>query len=276
MDLRTLKEKPPWDWPEGTDKRLLEILTDDRADGSDRLLAAEFAGDFTMVNDELVSALLSILQNNVEPEKLRALAVISLGPAIEHADTNGFEDPDDILITEQTFLKIQRLLPKLYTNTYIPKELRRRILEASVRAPQDWHWDAIRSAYSCDDKAWNLTAVFAMRWIRGFDDQILEALESNDENVHYQAVCAAGGWEIDAAWSHVSGLLNPEGTEKELLLAAIDAAAAIRPQEAGMILVDLTHSEDEDIVEAAHEAMAMAEGLLEEELDEYEDEAASW
>ena len=37
--------------------------------------------------------------------------------------------------------------------------------------------------------------------------------------------------------------------------------AKIRPQEAGVILVDLTLSEDEEIVEAVHDAMTMAETL---------------
>jgi len=76
----------------------------------------------------------------------------------------------------------------------VPKNVRRRILEASLRAPQDWHQDAIRAAYSSDDEDWNLTAVFSMRWVRGFDDQILEALDSDNQHVHYQAVLAAGNW----------------------------------------------------------------------------------
>jgi hypothetical protein len=53
------------------------------------------------------------------------------------------------------------------------------VLEASVRAPQDWHLDAIREAYSSTDEAWSLTAVFCMRFVRGFNEQILEALESS-------------------------------------------------------------------------------------------------
>jgi hypothetical protein len=43
--------------------------------------------------------------------------------------------------------------------------------------------------------------------------------------------------------------------------------ASIRPQEAGVILVDLNNSDDEDIVEAAHEAIAMAEGQSSDEFD---------
>ena len=40
-----------------------------------------------------------------------------------------------------------------------------------------------------------------------------------------------------------------------------------------MILVDLTDSDDEDIVEAAYEAMAMAEGPSGDEFDEDDDDA---
>ena len=104
-----------------------------------------------------------------------------------------------------------------------------------------------------------------MRWVRWFDDQILEALGSENQDIHYQAACAAGNWEVDAAWSHVTRLVSAKETDKPLLLAAIDAVASIRPQEAGVILVDLTDSDDEDIVEVADEAMAMAEGTSDDE-----------
>ena len=78
MDLKTLYDTPPWEWPEGTDKLLLQILRDDRTDQSECLLAAELAGDFTVVNDELVAVLLLILSNDHAPENLRGQAAISL------------------------------------------------------------------------------------------------------------------------------------------------------------------------------------------------------
>lgn len=270
MDLKIVKETPSLDRPEGTSKIFLDILRDNQAEETDRLRAADLAGDITVINDELVDILLSILQNGNESEKLRAKAVISLGPVLERADTDGFEDPDDVPITEGTFRRIQKSLRKLYLDAEVTKEVRRRILEASVCAIQDWHQDAIRAAYSSDDEDWKLTAVFSMCWVRGFDTQILEALGSDNEEIHYQAVCAAGNWEIDAAWSHVSGLVSSKETDKPLLLAAIDAVASIRPQEAEVVLVDLTDSDDEDIVEAAHEAMVIAEVFLDEAFDEEE------
>jgi hypothetical protein len=189
----------------------------------------------------------------LKPEQLRAKAAISLGPVLEQADMDGFEDPDDVPITERTFRNIQDSLEKIYLDNSTPKEVRRRILEASVRAPETWHQDAIRHAYSSGDKEWMLTAVFSMRWVRGFDDQILLALKSGNPELQFQAVNAAGNWELDAAWSHIVELLNDAHSPKPLLLAAIGAVGSIRPAEAREILVDLADSDDEEIAEAIDE-----------------------
>jgi hypothetical protein len=137
-----------------------------------------------------------------------------------------------------------------------------------VRAPEDWHQNAIRAAYTSGDQEWMLTAVFSMGWVRGFDDQIMEALKSGDAEIHYEAVAAAGNWGLAAAWSHVAALVRDASTPKPLLLAAIGAVASIRPAEARRILADLADSDDEDIAEAADEAIGMAETVSEEEDDE--------
>ncbi len=99
---------------------LLAVLADDRADTSDRILAAELAGDFTVINDNLVDALLSVLQRGEQSDELRGKAAISLGPVLEHADTDGFDYPDDVPITEATFDRIQNSLRKLYFDADVP------------------------------------------------------------------------------------------------------------------------------------------------------------
>jgi hypothetical protein len=274
MQLKALLDTPPWDWPSDTGKTFLEILTDRRAKASDRLIAADLAGDLVVMNEDLADALMAVISSGDEPERLRAKAAISLGPVLELGNTQGFEDLDDVPISQTAFHKIQDMLHKLYLDDNIPKTVRRRILEASVRAPEDWHQDAIRSAYSSGDRDWMLTAVFSMRWVRGFDTQILESLESADPEIHYEAVIASGELGVDAAWSHNVALVQNAATPKHLLLAAIGAVGSIRPKDAAEILVDLTLSDDEDIAEAADEAMAMAEGASEWE-DEDED-ASGW
>jgi hypothetical protein len=95
-----------------------------------------------------------------------------------------------------------------------------------------------------------------MRFIHGFENQILEALDSDDPEFHYHAVCAAGNWEVDAAWSRIADLVTSDNTDKRLRLAAIEAVATIRPQDAAEIFGDLADQGDEDIVEAVFEALA--------------------
>ena len=274
VDLKTLSDTPPWDWPSDAAEMFQKILNDSRAQESDRLMAAELAGDSTVINDDLADVLMAIVRDAEESEKLRAGAAISLGAVLEQADMDGFEDPDDVPISERTFHNIQDTLHRHYLDKSNPKEVRRRILEASVRAPQDWHQNAIMAAYASGDKDWMLTAVFSMRWVRGFDSQILEALKSAEPEIHYEAVIAAGNWELDAAWPHIIALLNDAGTPKPLLLVAIGAASSIRPLEAGEILIDLAASDDEEIAEAADEAIAMSEPMSDEEDDE--DDASEW
>jgi hypothetical protein len=144
-----------------------------------------------------VDALLSVLRSGVAPEPLRITAAISLGPVLEHADTDGFEGGADLPIAERMFDTVREALREVFADAAVSKEVRRRVLEASVRAPQDWHPDAVRAAYHRDDEAWKLTAVFCMRFVRGFDDLILESLGSQDRDIHYEAICASGEWSID-------------------------------------------------------------------------------
>ena len=271
MDIKLLLDTPPWEWPPNAGKVFRKILTNRRASESDRLAAAELAGDFTVINDDLADALLTVVGSAAEPEPLRARAAISFGPALEQAFTEEFIDPDEVPITEPMFRKIQDSLQKLFLDTSTPKEVRRRILEASVRAPEDWHPEAIRSAYASGDREWMLTAVFAMRFVRGFfDEQILAALKSPDPEIHSEAIQAAGTWALDAAWPHIVTLINDPGTDKALLLAAIEAVGSIRPAEAPEILSELAESDDEDITDAVEETIAMAQGEL--ALDDEEDE----
>jgi hypothetical protein len=268
MDLKTLQDTPPWDWPRDAGKKFHEVLIDHRANETDRLIAAELAGDLTVINDEMADALKAIICSPDEPEQLRATAAIALGPVLEQADIDEFEDPRDVPISQRTFRNVQDLFHRLHFDNSIPKEVRRRILEASVRAPEEWHRNAIRAAYSSGDQEWILTAVFSMRWIRGFDDQILEALKSHNAEIRYEAIQAAGNWGLAAAWSHMLALVRDAATPKPLLLAAIGAVASIRPVEAGSVLADLVDTDDEEIAEAIDEAIGMAQTARDEEDDE--------
>jgi hypothetical protein len=262
MNLKTLKETAPWNWPEGTDRLLLSVLSDTTQPESERFLAAELAGDLAVINEAVVDALLLILANRNDSETLRGQAAISLGPVIELCDIDGFDDPAEVPISSDVFNRLQDKLHELFTDPNTPKEVKRRILEASARAGRDWHHVAISQAFTSSDPNWQLTAVFCMGYVGGFDAEILKALSSSNPAIQYLAISAAGVWQVEAAWPHVIDKLNADDTEKPVLLAAIDAVASLRPAEAQEVLADLLDCDDDDLVEAASEAIGMAEERL--------------
>jgi hypothetical protein len=111
------------------------------------------AGDLTVINDELADSLTAIIGSRNEPEQFARAGCHCAWASARAADTDGFEDPEDVPITQPKFRSIQASLQKLHFDNSIPKEVRRRrILEASVRAPESWHQNAISTAYSADTK----------------------------------------------------------------------------------------------------------------------------
>jgi hypothetical protein len=268
-----LADTSPWEWPDNAADLLKQTLRS--GPPSDRRIAAELSGELVVMDDEMAELLLGIVSNSTESDEMRATAAIALGPVLEQTEMDGFDDPflEDIgenpPITEETFEKIKATLHGLYKATLhglykdesARKLVRRHVLEASVRADADWHAEAIRTAYGGADKDWKLTAVFAMRYVPGFEEEILQSLNSDNEEIHYQAIKAAAAHEVSEAWPHIEGLLASRTTPRRLLLAAISAAAYVSPEEAGPALVDLSISKDEEIAQAAMQAMDEAEGM---------------
>jgi len=247
----------------------LATLQDPAAKKADRLLAAEMAGDFVVINDDLAAALLKIVENSEESEELRSRAVISFGVALEYiyTDLDEFTEDDeynDFAVTEQMYQRIIKSLKKLYFDGTVPEIVRRRTLEASIRSPQAWHSGAIRAAYQSGDKNWLITAVFCMQYIHGFEQEILDALQSNIPDIHYHAIQAAGNWGITEAWPAIRDVLSDQKSDINLLLTAVDAAVYIGHHEATAALNELLdHSaNNDDIVDAVEEALAMLDELF--------------
>ena len=63
MRMHDLAAMPPWDWPPTAAADILVALEDRDALTSERLLAAELAGDLIVMNDDLAEELLRILQS---------------------------------------------------------------------------------------------------------------------------------------------------------------------------------------------------------------------
>lgn len=256
MDLTDLVNSPPWEWPRNAREVIVRVLLGSGNSAADRTAAAGLAGELVVMDDSLAHLLLAIVRDANEAEELRARAAISLGPALEEADLDGYDDPCvDPSISVAVFQQIKETLQEVYLNSEAPKEVRRRALEASVRAEQDWHREAVLAAYSSGDDEWKLTAVFCMRYAPDCDARILEALESANPDIHMEAIRTAGECGLDAAWPHIAVLLDSAKTERPLLLAAIEAAPHTGGREASELLDELAVSEDEEIALAAEEAL---------------------
>lgn len=265
MTPKRLAAIPPWEWPSNAGEILKSYLRKRDRPASDRLLAAELAGEYVVAEDEMAELLLSIVQNPKEPEMLRANAAASLGVALEDAYIEGYDEEDelrDASISEDTFDLVCESLRILFADPTVPKQVRRRVLEATSRAPKEWHVEAVRTAYYSGDSDWRLTAVFCMKGIRGFDREVIEALHSDDPEILYEAVRAAA-LPIPGAWPRIVELLKSKHTDEDVLFAAIEVVPYVRPEEAEEVLSPLLDSEDEEIAEAAQAAIAESKAALE-------------
>jgi len=268
-ELQKIYNTPPWDWPETVTTLFLAALQDSNGDEADRLLAVEMAGNFVVINDDLAEALMNIAEDERESEEIRSKAVISFGAALEYifCDLDEYTEVDeynDFAVTAQMYHRIVKFLLKMYFNENVSELIRRRTLEASVRSPQPWHGGAVRAFYQSQKKNLLLTALFCMQYIQGFQQEILEALQSKIPEIQYMAIQAAGNWGVTEAWSGISDVLRNQDADMDLLLAAIDAAVDIGHPEAISVLNDLLDRsrDNDDIYEAVHEALAMLDELF--------------
>ena len=267
MRMHKLAATPSWDWPPDVDAEILAVLNDRRSLQSERVLAAELAGDPVVMNDAVAENLIRILESDEEPESLRSQAAISFGPLLEESEIQEYEEDNPLTVSPGTLERAKRTLRTCVQDSTAPKLLRRRALEAAVRSDAPWHGKAVRAAYRNSDPEWKLTALFCMRYVPGFGPQIIETLESGDPDLLHEAVGAAGDQGLNDAWPHIRALVDagaagaeilpedPEGS-RSLLVTAMHAVAAIRPQDAAGALQDIVDSEDEELSEAALDALA--------------------
>ncbi len=267
MNVEKLAQTPAREWPSEADAVLLQRLQDQDADPSQRMMAAEMAGSLSVLNDDLARALAGLIRNPDEPDELRATAAIALGPILEDLDM-GFYDDDltEAPVSPETGQMVRDTLHQIHQDEGAPKEVRRRALEASVRASQEWHAEAVGEAYRSDDLDWQVTAVFCMGHLPGFDTEILESLESDEPRLRFEAVQAAGHRSLADAWPHIRGIIRAPDDDLDLLFAAIEAAASVRPEEAEATLSPFLDSDDEELAEMAHAAIEFA-GVLREDAD---------
>ncbi|MGM0557017.1 MAG: HEAT repeat domain-containing protein [Myxococcota bacterium] len=159
-----------------------------------------------MINEDIhddagARRMLDILtDSDADPER-RGQAAIKLGPGLQLCDERLDWDDIDLFFGKATFEQIDKTFRRLYHDAATPRLVRRRILEAAVRFPLDWHDGAIRAAWESDDLDWQRTAMLGMGYVPGFEEQIMEVLEREapPESLLYEAVRAAGNRAIDEA-----------------------------------------------------------------------------
>jgi hypothetical protein len=270
MNINDLNELPEWDWPVDAANTINKALTNKKSTEKERLLASEMAGSLVVMNDQIAATLLSIIKDNQESAEIRENALISLAGALEYEDVAEEDDQEDHLLSAQVLKQVQDELKQIYFNDKNPEDIRRYTLETAVFSFADWQTEEVRKAYHSNNEDWQRTAVFCMANIPGFEKEIQEALNSKNPGIFYEAVCAAGNWEIQTAWPFVEKIIKNPPEDKLLLIAAINAVGALRPEDASDILSELRQSDDEEIVAAVEDVLIFSEATDDEEEEDLE------
>lgn len=270
--LQALEQMMACDWPPGSDRLILEALRshDDR----DRHIALGLAGETLVMNDAIADALIAILESrDVAPDD-RGTAAIALGPTLEECDTLDYEDelcPPPI--SQAKFSEVRAALQRVWRDGANHELVRRRAIEASVRAPEGWHEKAIREAFDKADSAWRLTAVFCAGYVCGFTNEVVDALDSKDHDLVLEAVRAADNQGMQLAGPALLSFASAPQTPRPIREAAIEALGHVDIPGRRRVLEELTIGRDAELADIAQFALAeMHDFAPAEEWDDADDE----
>lgn len=236
----------PWE----SQPALMKILEGD--DSKMKLRALEFTSDL-IDKDAFALRHLDIVEDGSERTKVRARAAIALGPTIELCGYGFWDDPyDPPPLSRECFRQIQRRFERLYRSADVPKLVRRRALEASVRAPQEWHRGAIRAAWNGEDPEWRRTAVYAMGEVGGFESALSDALDADDKRIVCQALRAAANQDgVPGARKKILHFARTPQAPRGCRIAAIEALRFVSSPDAFSLLDRLTHDRDDEVAGTA-------------------------
>ena len=220
-----------------------------------------------VVDDALARELLRFARDAERGDEERGEALIALGPALsechdeEAADGTlespapGTEDWWELPLSAAGYREVQDELHRIYHDAALPKLVRRRALEAAVRAPRDWHREAAATAWSSGDPEWRATAVFAMGHLQGFQDEVIEAFRGEDPALRGEAIRAAGRSATGEVLAEdLLALAADRTARRDHRLAAVEALGELQPEEASHVLAELQDDPDPEIAAAAREA----------------------
>lgn len=272
-DLQKLKEK----WVNIDAKRRATLLEDlETLAESDTLVSFDDLGKFALTDPDprvrevalrllwecqdhsLVAKFLQMVESDPDL-KVRSAAATALGQFIYYGELE--EIPETIL------RRIENKLLKLTTKEEEAKLLRRRALEAMGYSSRSEMKNLLLAAYNNNDPEWLVTALFAMgrsansTWV----PSVMEMLDSENPEVLFEAVRAAGELEAPAARKRLLKIVKTQPEGSEIRMAAIWALSKIggeKVRDTLEALLELSEDEDEiDILEDALENLQFTEGF---------------
>lgn len=217
--------------------------------------------------DESVEAmrlLLNIVREDEAPN-VKARALVGLGKFILLGE---YEEIPELIAYEA-----QQLAIKFHTDSRQPLEVRRRALEALANSSHAQKDKLIRSAYNSDEHLLKVSAVFAMgrtcdeKW----QDTILDELNSDDNEIIYEAVRASGEIGLSSTVRQLGKLLLDD--DREIQMMVIWSLGEIGGQHSLDILYSFQENiEDEDLLEAVEDALGEANFSLSGAMFDFDDE----
>lgn len=195
----------------------------------------------------LINPLIRRLENDDSPE-VRAVAATALGRFVLMGE---LEQLDSSIAQ-----RVERALLEAYSGAENDITVRRRALESLAYSSREEVPDLILEAYDDDDESLRMSAVFAMgrsadqRW----KDTILEELASSDSAMRFEAARASGELELAEAVPELVGMVQEN--DVDVRDSAVWALGRIGGPQARRALKACLTSDDEDLVEAAEDALA--------------------
>ncbi len=187
---------------------------------------------------------------------VRAAAAAGLGAYLQEAEEDEHAIPQSKPIVD--------LLLARFRDPNEDLEVRRRALESVAFAGDERAHSAIQEAYDDGEQEMRVSALFAMG--RSYDSSwtpiVVRELKSAVETVRYEAAVAAGELSATDALPHLIKMV--QGPSIQVREAAIWSLGQIGGREARRVLEGALESDNEELQEAAEDALAeleFAEGL---------------
>jgi hypothetical protein len=237
-------------------RKLVELLR-----GEDTKLIVDVLDEVGEVEDEVAEELFRLVRTPGH-DQLRVAAAIALGPTLEACELD-LDENGQIELTygegpllQETYDRLVEGLHDVFHDTSNSTEVRRRVLESSIRSPKPWHVDAVREAWQSDTEEWRVTAVFAMGYLHqhDFSDEIEHAFRSESDALRQEAVLAAGMRCHEALAPEIRALASSPKTEKGLRYAAVQALGWFGAAEDVDLMLELQGSRDANLAALADEA----------------------